>query len=139
MGSLAKITVQNLVQAPIEKTWQMWTSPEHIVHWNHASDDWHTTQASNDLQTGGKFSSTMAAKDGSFSFDFEGVHEQVLMHERIASTMADGRKMEVIFAQEGNNTLVTETFEAETENSVDLQRLGWQAILDNFKKYVESK
>ncbi len=139
MGSLVKITVQNLVHAPLEKTWQMWTSPEHIVNWNHASDDWHTTQASNDVQVGGKFSSTMAAKDGSFSFDFEGVHDEVALHQRIASTMGDGRKMEVTFEKQGEETLVTETFEAETENSVNLQRLGWQAILDNFKKYVESK
>jgi uncharacterized protein YndB with AHSA1/START domain len=137
MEPLVKITVQNLVQAPLEKTWEMWTSPEHIVHWNQASDDWHTTQASNDLQNGGKFSSTMAAKDGSFSFDFEGVHDLVVLHERINSTIGDGRKMEVVFEKQGDATLVTEAFEAETMNSTELQRQGWHAILDSFKKYVE--
>jgi uncharacterized protein YndB with AHSA1/START domain len=139
MESKTQITVQNLIHAPLEKTWQMWTEAEHIVHWNHASDDWHTTQASNDLQAGGKFSSTMAAKDGSVSFDFWGIHDEVILHQRIASTMGDGRKMEVIFEKQGDSTLLKETFEAEIENSVNLQRLGWQAILDNFKKYVEKE
>ncbi|MBC7829762.1 MAG: SRPBCC family protein [Chitinophagaceae bacterium] len=133
-----KITVESTVNAPVEKVWKYWTSPEHITKWNSASDDWHTPFAENDLQVGGKFSSRMEAKDGSFGFDFGGVYDEVKQHERIAYTLGDGRTVSVDFAGSGNQTNVTETFDAETTNSVELQRGGWQTILNNFKKYVES-
>lgn len=137
-GAKTAITVQNTVNVPIEKAWQFWTGPEHIMQWNNASDDWHTPKASNDLQKGGKFVFTMASRDGSFSFDFEGVYDEVIDNHRIAYTMSDGRKAEIIFQADGDNTHIVETFDAENMNSHEMQRAGWQAILDNFKKYAES-
>jgi len=132
------ITIQNTVNAAVEKVWGYWTKPEHITKWNNASDDWHTPRAENDLRVGGKFSSRMEARDGSMGFDFWGVYDQVKTNELIAYTMGDGRKAEIIFSTEGNATKLVVTFEAETENSIELQRGGWQAILDNFKKYTET-
>ena len=132
------ITIETVVKVPIEKVWQSWTEPQHITQWNHASDDWHCPKSENDLRDGGSFSATMAAKDGSFSFDFGGIHDKVLKNELIESTIGDGRKMKVVFVSAGHETKVIETFEAENENSLDLQRGGWQAILNNFKKYTES-
>ena len=131
------ITVETTVNAAVEKVWKYWTEPQHIRQWNAASPDWHCPKSENDVRPGGKFSSTMAAKDGSFSFDFEGIHDQVEEHKLIASTMGDGRTMQVRFIPEGNATKVIETFEMESQNSEELQRGGWQAILDNFKKYTE--
>lgn len=133
-----KITIEATINADIEKVWKIWTDPEHIVKWNAASDDWHTTKAENDLKKGGKFSSRMEAKDGSFGFDFEGVYDVVENHKRIAYTMSDGRTVDTHFTKEGNTTKVVSTFDAETENPVDMQRDGWQAILNNFKKYTEA-
>ena len=133
-----RITVEAVVKAPVEKVWKSWTEPEHIMNWCHASDDWHAPAATNDIRTGGTFSTTMAAKDGSYSFDFGGVYDNVKDHELIQYTMGDGRKVEVIFTREGNDTKVVETFEAEGTNPLEMQRSGWQAILDNFKKYTES-
>ena len=133
-----QITVKNTVKAPVEKVWQYWTAPEHITKWNHASDDWHSPSAENDLRTGGKFSARMEAKDGSMGFDFAGVYDEVKPHQRIAYTLGDGRKVKVDFTSNGNDTDVSETFEAEDIHSIEMQRGGWQAILDNFKKYVES-
>ena len=133
------ITVENTVNAPAEKVWKFWTEPEHIVNWNNASDDWHTPHAENDLKVGGKFKSTMAAKDGSFSFDFEGTYSKVEKNKAIEYTMPDGRKVKVAFEGQGNKTRVIETFDAEGTNPVEMQRDGWQAILDNFKKYTEAK
>jgi uncharacterized protein YndB with AHSA1/START domain len=132
------ITVEASVNAPVEKVWKCWTAPEHIMKWNNASDDWHCPAAENDLKINGKFSYTMAAKDGSFSFDFGGVYTEVKEHKIIKYTIADGRTVEVIFAGRGNKTEVKESFEAENTNSLEIQRGGWQAILDNFKKYTES-
>lgn len=132
------ITVESTVQAPVEKVWQYWNGPEHITKWAHASDDWHTTRAENDLRTGGKFLSRMEAKDGSFGFDFAGVYDQVRQHEIIEYTMGDGRKVNIRFTGNGNETRVVETFDAENTHPVEMQRTGWQAILDNFKKYVEN-
>ena len=131
------ITVQTTVEAPVEKVWNSWTKPEHITQWNSASDDWHTPQASNDLRVGGKFSATMAARDGSASFDFEGVYSNVKPNQLIEYVMSDGRTVKVAFEASGNKTHVKETFDAENENPIELQRGGWQAILDNFKKYTE--
>jgi len=132
------ITVENTVHAPLEKVWQFWTLPEHITQWNNASDDWHTPFAENDLRTGGKFLSKMAAKDGSFSFDFGGVYDDVKLNELIAYTMADGRKVVIHFTGNGDETKVIETFDPENTHSIEVQKGGWQAILDNFKKYVET-
>jgi uncharacterized protein YndB with AHSA1/START domain len=132
------ITVEATINAPIETVWQCWTEPKHITHWNNASDDWHTTEATNDLKIGGKFSSIMAAKDGSFSFDFWGIYDAVETHKLIAYTLGDGRDVTISFSKKDNQTTVTEVFEPEDENSIELQKGGWQAILDNFKKYVET-
>jgi uncharacterized protein YndB with AHSA1/START domain len=131
------ITIESTVKSPVEKVWNYWTSPDHITKWNTASDDWHSPFAQNDLRVGGSFLARMEAKDGSFGFDFGGVYDEVETHKRIAYTMGDGRKVEVDFVAEGNHTKVVETFEAETENSVEMQKSGWQMILDNFKKYTE--
>ncbi|MBZ4190219.1 SRPBCC family protein [Niabella beijingensis] len=132
------ITVAATINMPVEKVWEYWTEPEHIKKWNSASDDWHTPRAENDLWTGGSFSSRMEARDGSMGFDFGGVYDEVKVNERIAYTMGDGRKVEVLFSGKGNSTAVTETFDAETTNPVEMQQAGWQAILDNFKQYTEA-
>jgi uncharacterized protein YndB with AHSA1/START domain len=132
------ITVEANVNAPVEKVWKFWTAPEHIMKWNNASDDWHTPKAENDVRTGGKFNIRMEAKDGSMGFDFGGVYDKVENNKRIEYTMGDGRKVKVIFSSAGNQTSVIETFDAETVNSAELQKNGWQAILNNFKKYTES-
>jgi uncharacterized protein YndB with AHSA1/START domain len=131
------ITVEAVVNAPVDKVWKCWTSPEHIINWNNASDDWHTPWAENDIRTGGKFLARMEAKDGSVGFDFGGVYDDVKINELISYTIGDGRKVTVLFTDHGSATTVIETFEAEDVNSIELQRSGWQAILDNFKKYVE--
>ncbi len=132
------ITVKATINAPIQKVWMFWTSPEHIVKWNHASDDWHTTFAEVDLREGGKFLSRMEAKDGSFGFDFWGVYDKLILNQQIEITLGDDRKVSVTFSSlDDDKTEVIETFEAETTNPVELQRGGWQAILDNFKKYAE--
>ena len=131
------ITVETLVNAPIEKVWDFWTKPEHITQWNNASEDWHTTRAENDLRIGGKFLSRMEAKDGSFGFDFEGTYDEVLTNEKISYTLLDDRKVAITFLATENGVQIVETFEAENENSLELQKMGWQAILTNFKNYVE--
>ena len=133
-----KITVANTVKAPVEKVWNLWTAPEHIKKWNSASEDWHTPFAENDLRVGGKFSARMEAKDGSFGFDFGGIYDEVIPNKRIAYTLGDDRKVIVNFTANGNETEVVETFDAEDENSVEVRKGGWQAILDSFKRYVES-
>lgn len=135
---MTKITVQTSVNAPIEKVWKYFTSPEHITKWNFAADTWHTPKAENDLRVGGKFNYRMEAKDGSFGFDFWGIYNEIITNQRIAFTMGDDRKAEINFINNGNETTLMETFEAETENPVELQQSGWQAILDNFKKHVEA-
>ena len=132
------ITVTSTIAAPAEKVWQLWTSPEHITQWNNASPDWHTPRAENDLRPGGKFSARMEAKDGSFGFDFEGIYDNVEQNKLIEYTLGDGRKVSIQFISEGEKTRVVETFEAEETNSIDLQKGGWQAILNNFKAYAES-
>ena len=132
------ITVENTVKAPIEKVWKFWTEPKHIERWNNASDDWHTPHAENDLRIGGKFLSRMEAKDGSFGFDLGGVYDVVKENEYIEYTLGDGRKVKISFTTPGNETKVIETFEAENSNPIEMQRTGWQAILDNFKKYTET-
>jgi uncharacterized protein YndB with AHSA1/START domain len=137
-NTATKITVHSTINAPVEKVWQLWSAPEHITQWCSASDDWHVPHAENDLRTGGNFSTRMEAKDGSFGFDFGGVYDDVKHHEFIAYTMGDGRKVSINFKSNNNTTEVIETFDAETQNPVEMQRTGWQAILDNFKKYTEA-
>lgn len=131
------ITVENSIQAPVATVWDYWTKPEHITQWNNASPDWYTPRAENDLRTGGHFVYRMEARDGSMGFDFGGAYDEVKDHELIDSTLGDGRKLTILFTANGNTTAVKESFEAESMNPVALQRAGWQAILDNFKKYVE--
>lgn len=133
-----KITVQSIVKAPIEKIWKFWITPEDIKKWNTASPDWHTPTAENDLRVGGKFISRMEAKDGSFGFEFWGIYDEIITYQLIAYTLGDERKVTITFTTTDNETLVTETFEAEKQNPVEMQRGGWQAILDNFKKYAET-
>lgn len=131
------ITVEAHIHAPLTHVWDAYTDPRAIEEWNAAAPTWHTRDAQNDLRVGGRFSCRMEAKDGSEGFEFEGVYSQVALHERIAYTMDDGRKVEIVFSSEPNGVCVTETFEPETENTHELQRAGWQAILENFKKYCE--
>ncbi|GFP76591.1 SRPBCC family protein [Clostridium fungisolvens] len=133
------INIMTTVNASVEKVWKCWTEPEHIKKWNSASEDWHTTFAENDLKVGGKFLSRMEAKDGSFGFDFGGVYDEVRLHEVLAYTLGDERKVQITFMDHGDNTEINETFEAEDTNSVEMQKSGWQSILDNFKRYTESQ
>lgn len=133
-----KITISALVNAPINKVWDNWTKPEHITKWNFAIDTWQCPTASNDLQVGGKYIARMEAKDGSFGFDFEAIYNTVIDKQELTYTMTDGRKATTIFVDNGSETSVTTTFDAESENPVEMQQQGWQLILDNFKKYVES-
>ena len=137
-NSKTMITVESIINAPVEKVWACWTEPEHITQWCAASDDWHAPYAENDLRVDGRFVTTMAAKDGSFSFDFGGVYTEIVLLESIKYTMDDGRVCEITFVNNGKTTEVIESFEAETENPVDVQQGGWQAILNNFKNYVKS-
>ncbi len=132
------ITVESTINAPVEKVWELWSKPEHIIKWCSASDDWHTPRAENDLSVGGKFASRMEAKDGSMGFDFGGIYDAVRNNEYIEYTMGDGRKVKINFSAQGNKTKVVESFEAEDTNPVEIQKGGWQAILDNFKKYAEA-
>ncbi len=133
------ITVSAVIDSPIENVWEYWTNPSHITQWCFASSDWCAPKAENDLRIGGTFTTRMEAKDGSFGFDFGGVYTKVIQLEIIAYVMEDGRKVEILFSREGNNTRVIETFDPEDENPVEMQQGGWQSILDNFKAYVESE
>jgi uncharacterized protein YndB with AHSA1/START domain len=119
--------------------WKYYTEPAHITQWNAASDDWHCPRAENDLRVGGRFSSRMEARDGSMGFDFGGTYNAVLPNQRFAYTMDDGRTAEVGFTRDGNDTKVTVSFDAESENPVEMQRGGWQAILDRFQAYAEKQ
>ncbi len=132
------VTVKNTVNAPVEKVWKYWTTPEHIMQWCNASDDWHAPRAENDIKVGGNFSTRMEAKDGSMGFDFGGVYDEVNENQYMAYTMGDGRRVNIRFTAEGDQTNIVENFEAEEMNPVEMQQGGWQAILDNFKKYTET-
>lgn len=136
--TMEKITIKATINAPIEKVWKYFTEPEFIKQWNNASPDWHTPAACNDLTVGGKFSYTMAAKDGSFSFDFEGIYDDVQENKYIAYSLGDGRKVDIIFEVVGDTVEISETFEVESQNPIEIQRGGWQTILDNFKELVEN-
>jgi uncharacterized protein YndB with AHSA1/START domain len=136
--SNTNITIEAEISANTKKVWDYYTLPKHITKWNFASDDWHCPDAENDLRVGGKLISRMESKDGSVGFDFEAVYDEVVDLKKIVYTIADGRKVKTEFNNQENKTKVTTTFEAESVNSIELQKTGWQAILNNFKKYVES-
>ncbi len=131
------ITVSAIVDSPVENVWEMWTSPDHIVKWNFATADWQCPRAENDLKAGGKFNFRMEAKDGNSGFDLTGTYDRVITDELIEYKLDDGREVKVLFESEGSKTKVTESFEAENTHSIELQRGGWQGILDNFKKHAE--
>jgi uncharacterized protein YndB with AHSA1/START domain len=133
------IKVEAIIDAPLEKVWEYWTSPQHIINWNFASPDWHCPNVENDLRAGGAFSYTMAAKDGSMSFDFNGNYNEVLENQRIVYHIEDGRKVEVNFSIQNDKVKIVEIFETENMNSLELQEMGWQAILNNFTNYVQNK
>lgn len=135
---MEKITVGTTVNAPIEKVWDIWTNPKYIINWSTPSEDWHTTFAENDLKVGGQFKSTMAAKDGSMSFDFEGVYTSVEHHEKIEYRIADGREVTILFDDLGDRVKITESFDPENVNPLEMQKGGWQAIMDSFKNYTEN-
>lgn len=134
-----KITVDTIVKADLDSVWRAWNDPEDIKQWNAASDDWHTTASAVDLREGGTFSARMEARDGSAGFDFEGTYTRVVPKELIEYRLEDGRNVEVQFTGAADGVLVRETFEAESENQPEVQRKGWQAILDNFTRHVEAK
>ncbi len=133
------ITVEATINAPVQTVWKLWTSPQHITQWCAASDDWCAPRATNDLRTGGHFSTRMEAKDGSMGFDFSGSYDAVEPEHYLEYTIEDGRKVKIRFEADGDSTRVTESFEAENMHPADFQQAGWQAILDNFKKYAEKK
>ena len=132
------IIVETTIDAPLEKVWKCWMTPDDIAQWNNASNDWFTPSADNDLTVGGKFVYRMEARDGSFSFDFSGTYQTIKEKELLEYALTDDRKVTVIFAETDGQTKVTETFEPDTENPNEVQQQGWQAILDNFKQYVET-
>jgi uncharacterized protein YndB with AHSA1/START domain len=132
------ISIETVINAPIEKVWRYWTEPVHIVKWCVAQDDWEAPAAENDLRVGGKFKTRMQAKDGSQGFDWEGTYVQVEPEKIIEYSMSDGRNVKIEFISAGDDTRIFESFEMESENSEEKQRAGWQAILNNFKKYVET-
>lgn len=130
------LEIDALVNAPLERVWALWNEPAHITKWNAASPEWHSPFAENDLREGGSFNYRMEAKDGSFGFDFAGTYSTVRPHEFIAYTLGDGRRAEIRFSSEGPQTRIRERFEAEGQNAADMQRAGWQAILDSFSAYA---
>jgi uncharacterized protein YndB with AHSA1/START domain len=132
------IIVQTFIHAPIEKIWHYWTEPEHIKNWYNASDDWHAPSVTNDLSVGGKFVTRMEAKDGSAGFDFGGTYTLIEEHKKIEYTIGDGRKVRIEFIKKEDGSEIIQSFEPEGINPIEMQKGGWQAILDNFKKYTES-
>jgi len=132
------ITAEATINAPVKKVWELWTDPKHIIHWNQTSYEWHTPKAENDLRVGGKFLSRMETRDGNSGFDFGGIYNEIKIHKLISFTLDDGRKVKITFEENKNETKVVETFQSESTNSKEMQREGWQAILDNFKHYVET-
>ena len=133
------ITVAATIAAPVEIVWQLFTEPEHITQWNNASPEWHTPKAENDLRPEGRFTYTMAARDGSMSFDFSGTYTEVIENKSIKYIIDDERTVELIFEDMDDTTIITEKFQPETTNPIEMQRIGWQAILDNFKVYAEGQ
>ncbi|GGI23401.1 SRPBCC family protein [Pedobacter mendelii] len=138
LENTAPITIETTVNTPVEKAWEFWNNPVHIKNWAFASPEWHVPHAENDLRKGGKFSTTMAAKDGSMSFDFGGIYTSVDMYKLIEYVLGDGRKVKIVFEADADSTKITETFDPESVNPIEMQKGGWQAILHNFKKYTET-
>lgn len=134
-----KITIETTVAAELSEVWSAWNSPEEIQQWNAASDDWHTTQSTVDLREGGRFLSRMEARDGSAGFDFEGTYTRIAPHRLIEYRMSDGREVRTEFIKGDGGVRVTIAFDAEAENPAEMQRQGWQAILNNFARHVETK
>ncbi|MBW0179320.1 SRPBCC family protein [Sediminibacterium sp.] len=139
MSTNTKVTVSASIEAPVQKVWDAWNNPEDIKQWNTADPSWHCPASENDLREGGSFKHRMEARDGSFGFDFGGVYDKVVLHKEITYTMSDGRMVTTLFEEAGNTVTITSTFDAETENPVELQQQGWQAILNNFVQYVTNK
>ena len=140
LGMDKKFIIEATIEAPIDEVWERFTDPAQIMEWNAASPDWHTVSAENDLQTGGEFSSRMEAKDGSAGFDFYGTYDDVVRNESIAYTLGDGRTVDITFTEVSDEvTTVVEVVEPEAQNHVDMQQVGWQSILNNFKRYVEEQ
>lgn len=135
---MSKIKIQTIIVAPLRKVWDSWTDPKHITKWNFATSDWQCSRVTNDLRVGGKYSARMEVKDGSMGFDFHATYNEVIELKKITYTMGDGRQAITKFEDLGGTTKVSTTFDAETQNSEEIQKNGWQAILDNFKTYVES-
>lgn len=134
-----KVKIDITILASVEKVWDYFNTPKYITKWNFAHESWHCPKSENDLKVGGKFNNRMEAKDGSFGFDFIGTYDEVIPNERIKYHIEDGREVEVIFEKiDENTTKVTEIFDPEKQNSVEMQREGWYAILNNFHKYVEN-
>lgn len=133
----ASITIEDLIHAPISHCWETYSQSQHVLNWNFASDDWHCPKAEQTFEVGGKFKNTMAAKDGSFSFDFEGTYTLIEPQEEIQYMMEDERRVEITFTEMGENTHIQITFDAETQNPLEMQEQGWKAILTNYKKYAE--
>jgi uncharacterized protein YndB with AHSA1/START domain len=138
MAQATRITISATTKAPVALVWKAWNEPEAVKQWNAADPSWHCPSSENDLRVGGKFRHRMEARDGSFGFDFEGVYNQVELHKEISYTMPDGRKVSTFFTEKDGGTYIESTFDPETENDPEFQRQGWQAILNNFIRYVES-
>ena len=135
---MTNIDIEATINANVKKVWDYYNSPEHITQWNQADPSWHCPSATNDLRVGGKLQSRMEAKDGSFGFDFEGTYDAVDEFKHIDYTIADGRKVSISFEDQGASTNVAVTFGAEDTNPIEMQKGGWQSILDSFKSYTES-
>jgi uncharacterized protein YndB with AHSA1/START domain len=136
--NFTKITIDAVIVADIQKVWDYYNSPEHITKWNHASDDWHCPKAENDMKIGGTYLARMEAKDGSFGFDFKAIYDEIIPMAKVAYTLEDERKVVTTFEKQGVKTKVTTVFDAEAMNPIDMQKAGWQAILNNFKRYTET-
>lgn len=134
-----KINVTAIVNAPIEIVWDAWNTPSDIMQWNSADPNWHCPASENDVRVNGKFKNRMEAKDGSFGFDFEGIYDKVELFKELAYSMNDGRKVRTVFTEKDGKTTLSTVFDAESENEFEVQKQGWQAILNSFVKYVESK
>ena len=135
---MSKISVSATINADVKKVWDYYTNPEHITQWNYADPSWQCPSASNDMHVGGKYSARMEAKDGSFGFEFEATYNEIAEGKSFTYTMPDNREVNVVFNEDGDKTVVNVTFDAENQNPVEMQKNGWQAILDNFKKYTEA-
>ncbi len=138
MAQATSISIETTVDVPMATAWKIWNDPAHIMQWNSAHPSWHSPRSENDLRVGGKFNHRMEARDGSFGFDFAGTYDKVELHKEISYTLGDGRKATTLFAEQNGKTAIATTFDAESENDPEFQKQGWQAILDNFKKYAET-